>query len=306
MEVSVLICTYNRPEKLLHTVLHSIIHDSEEKPDELIVVNGGDERADRVVRQYVGQGVCVKLINTINKNLAASRNIGLAHCTKDIIAMTDDDARVFPDWIAKLKQVHREQPDVGAVGGPVIGIDEEMMLGKVAEMITFPKWENPRFVLSLPGVNISYKKTIIDQIGLQDETLFRGEDVDFNWRIKELGYEILFDPRIKVNHYHRSTFSSFLNQYYMYGRGQYLLRRKWWAKRRVYPRKLISGNILYIAFSFVTGPFVKAFSICRRLDSFAHCLRSLPLIFAADLVFRVGVLVQAAKEWNLNISERLK
>ena len=103
MQVSVLVCTYNRPENLLHTALHSIVHGSKIQPDELIVVNGGDERADRVVKQYMGQGICVKLVNTTNKNVAASRNIGLAHCTKGIIAMTDDDARVFPDWIAKFE-----------------------------------------------------------------------------------------------------------------------------------------------------------------------------------------------------------
>ena len=199
-----------------------------------------------------------------------------------------------------LKQAHEEQPNAAAIGGPVIGTNPELMLGRVTEMITFPKWNEPRFVLSLPGVNISYKKAIIDQIGLQDETLFRGEDVDFNWRIKERGFKILFDPRIKVYHYHRPTLRSFLNQYYMYGRGQYLLRRKWWAKRRVYPRKLITGNTLFIAFSFVIGPFSRAFSILRRLDSFIEWVQSLPLIFAADLAFRTGFIVQVIKEWNRN------
>jgi glycosyltransferase involved in cell wall biosynthesis len=42
----------------------------------------------------------------VTKNLAASRNVGLPHYTGDIVAMTDDDAEVFPDWVAQMKRAH--------------------------------------------------------------------------------------------------------------------------------------------------------------------------------------------------------
>ena len=94
--VSVLICTYNRP-KLLARVLRSLLEGCHERPDEIVVVNGGDSRADDAVRECPNPGgVNVKLIGTRNKNLAASRNVGLRHCTGDVVAMTDDDAKSFP------------------------------------------------------------------------------------------------------------------------------------------------------------------------------------------------------------------
>ena len=88
-----------------------------------MVVNGGDERADKIVeqiRQKVegnGHSIEIKLIKTVNKNLAASRNVGLPHCTGDLVAMTDDDAEVYPDWVTQMKHVHAEHPEAGAVGG---------------------------------------------------------------------------------------------------------------------------------------------------------------------------------------------
>ncbi len=57
--LSILICTYNRHE-LLEKALASLVDETIEKPDQLVVVNGGDERADKVVERFTGRtsGVC--------------------------------------------------------------------------------------------------------------------------------------------------------------------------------------------------------------------------------------------------------
>ena len=140
MTISVLICTYNRHD-LLDTAIRSIVEGCDEKPDELVVVNGGDEQTDEVVNRYVGTGtVDVRLIKTVNVNLANSRNIGLAECRGEVVAMTDDDAEeVFPDWIRRIRVVFDRNPGAGAVGGRVIGTNRESLVGKVADAITFPE-----------------------------------------------------------------------------------------------------------------------------------------------------------------------
>ncbi len=124
MKLSVLICTYNRPE-LLVQCLDALIWRTMERPDQVVVVNGGDERTDILVgntrQKAEGNNIQIELVKTINKNLAASRNVGLAHCKGDIVAMTDDDAEVFPDWVVQMKRLHAEHPETGAVGGRLIG-----------------------------------------------------------------------------------------------------------------------------------------------------------------------------------------
>src|SRR5437588_4349042 len=99
MKLSVLICTYNR-DNLLTKCLDALVYRTIDKPDQVIVVNGGDKRADDVVEciaaraKQEGIRTEIKLIKTLNRNLAASRNVGLPACTGDVIAMTDDDAEV--------------------------------------------------------------------------------------------------------------------------------------------------------------------------------------------------------------------
>lgn len=296
MEISVLICTYNRPVELLDAVLKSLIDDSFDKPDELVVINGGDERADRIVRKFMGRGVNIKLVNTINKNLAASRNIGLAYCSKEIVALTDDDAQVFPDWIARMKEAHVVHPEAGAIGGAVIGINTESLVTKVADLETFPSWEKPQYVRTLPGVNISYKRAVVNEVGLQDENFFRGEDVDYNWRVKQLGYEIYFDPKIKVYHFHRPTLMGLLNQHFMYGRSYYLVRRKWPDMNCIYPRQMTNGRDVVKLARFWIAPFFKSLTMSLRLNSAFLRILGAPLILAVRMTWRLGIIVQAFLE----------
>jgi GT2 family glycosyltransferase len=289
---SVLLCTYNRP-KLLEQALRSLIVGTSEKPDQVVIVNGGDEYADQVVRTFQTRSeIEIKLIKTKNKNLAASRNIGLPNCTGDIIATTDDDAEVFPDWVTQMKRLHAEHPEAGAIGGPVIGTNAHTIVGQVADLITFPSWPEQRCVRTLPGVNISYKKNVINQIGLQDETLFRGEDVDFNWRVQKLGYAILFDPSVKVYHHHRPTVRGFLNQHFMYGRAYYLVRSKWHEMYCVYPHRLHSVRDILKAINFMAALTYQPFLTARQLDHPSDRLMVLPLLCAVGLAWKGGMLAE--------------
>jgi GT2 family glycosyltransferase len=292
MRVSTLICTYQRHD-LLRKALTALVIDTAEKPDQVVVVNGGDARADSVVTSFTNcQHPRVELINTKNVNLATSRNVGLKHCDGDIIAMTDDDAMVFPDWITALKRAHDRDPEAGAVGGAVIGWNTDALVGKVADLVTFPSWPDARYVRNLPGVNISYKAHVLLQVGEQDETLARGEDVDFNWRVLKLGYKILFDPEIRVYHYHRATVRGLLRQFYMYGRFYYAVRRKWPEMYAMYPRGFRSGKDALKFVNFLAeaayGPWLQVI----RIREWPVRLAALPLLTMTGIAWRAGIIQQ--------------
>ncbi len=288
---SVLVCTYNRPDKL-SMALKALIDLTKEKPDQVVVVNGGDDRSDLIVRNYMNwPGIQVELVKTVNKNLASSRNIGLAHCTGDIVAMTDDDAEVFPDWVTQMKNIHNEHPEAGGVGGAVAGANSERsLLSRIADESVFSSPTQPGYVRTIAGVNVSYKQAVLKQVGLQDEALFRGEDVDFNWRIKKLGYEIYYDPQIKVLHHNRSQLRQLINQFYMYGRAYYLVRRKWPEMYCVYPhhiRKIKDVlKIINCVLSILYQPFITA--------SISYPWYSIPVVYIIE--FFTGMA------WNLGVT----
>lgn len=298
MNLSVLICTYNRPD-LLTRALEALTRHSEEKPDQIVVVNGGDDRTDRLVESFITtnkNGLEIILARTINRNAASSRNVGLPHCRGDIIATTDDDAQVFPNWVTLMKRAHKEHPEAGAVGGPVIGTSTDSIIGKAADLITFPAWPAPQYVRTIPTVNISYKREVIDRVGPMDETLFCGEDVDYNWRIQKLGYKVYFDPQIKVYHEHRSSLKGFLNQHYRYGRGYYLVRRKWPDMYCVYPHRIRRFGDVLKAANFIAALLYQPFKTSQKVTSVKSRRALIPVMFLAGLAWKGGMVMQACKE----------
>lgn len=308
MKFSVLICTYNRPE-MLAQCLDALAHRTTEKPDEIVVVNGGDARTDEVVegfrrqgtgdrRQETGDGsrnagnVEVQLVKTVNQNLAASRNAGLPHCTGDIIGMTDDDAEVFPDWVTQMKRAHAEHPEAGAVGGTIVGARADSFMSRLADRVTFAAYPTARYVRTLPGVNVSYKRAGVERAGPQDETLFRGEDVDYNWRLRQLGYEIYYDPAVQVRHHHRPTLRKFLNQHYMYGRAYYLVRRKWQDMYCVYPHSVRSVKDVLKAVNFAAAIFYEPLMYAGRMERPADKILAYPVLVANQMAWRGGMIRQ--------------
>jgi GT2 family glycosyltransferase len=289
---SVLICTYNRAP-MLDKCLRALIDRTCEKPDQVVVVNGGSDDADNVLASYMDRpGIEVKLVKTMNKNLAASRNIGLPHCTGSIIAMTDDDAEVFPDWVTQMKAVHAAHPDAGAVGGPVIGSDKDSLVSRIADEVTFRRYTSEQTVRTLPGVNVSYKREVVEAVGSQDEALFRGEDVDYNWRVKQHGYEIIYHPDIKVLHHHRPTLRRFINQHYMYGRAYYLVRHKWPEMYSVYPHRLRRTRDILKAANFFAGTLYEPLIYARKMRGLGSKLATMVVLLLNGIFWRAGMVRQ--------------
>ena len=169
-------------------------------------------------------------------------------------------------------------------------------LSQIADAATFPSYNSIRPVRSVPGVNSSYKKDVILQVGKYDESLFRGEDVDYNWRVKLNGWEILFVPTIKVNHIHRSTWKALFKQHFMYGRAHYLVRLKWPEMYSHYPMKISSlrSFMKWIA-SWILTPILDAKLKANRLNKMQNGFDILVLLLV-NLSNRIGTAYQRRKK----------
>ncbi|MBC8076223.1 MAG: glycosyltransferase, partial [Chloroflexales bacterium] len=254
---------------------------------------GGDARADALVEAYARHPhIRFQLVRTANRNLATSRNVGLPQCVGEVIALTDDDAQVFPDWIAQIGAALKRHPQAGAVGGPVLGSNTHTLVGRVSDAVTFPAWPTARPVRTLPGVNVAYRAAVVRAVGAFDERLFRGEDVDYNWRVAQLGHSLIFDPTIRVRHEHRATWRGLLRQHWMYGRAYRLVRRKWPAMYCVYPHGLLRARDGLKAGYFVAGALIEPLRSLRRLPPGRDRLLAYAPMVANQLVWRAGMLFQ--------------
>lgn len=70
------------------------------------------------------------------------------------------------------------------------------------------------------------RRSVLDEVGLFDETIRRGEDWELNLRIRHAGYRVWFDPALAVTYWPRESWSRLARQFHATGawRGE-LVRR---------------------------------------------------------------------------------
>jgi glycosyltransferase involved in cell wall biosynthesis len=292
MKITVFICTYNRGN-LINGTLEALINNQTRNPNEIIVVNGGGENdCQKTLGKWQKEFFSLKIIKTNNKNLATSRNVGLPHCSGDLILQTDDDARPFPNWIEEMVKAHKNNPGYGVIGGRVIDANQGKFLSKIADTATFPYHFSTCEVRSVPGVNSSYKKEVISLVGEYDETLFRGEDVDYNWRAIQLGWKVLYCPDVKVKHLHRPSWKGLFYQHFMYGRAHYLVRKKWPEMYSHYPFKINSiHTLLKWGASWTWIPLLDAYNKSKKMNTLYNGFEIMTF-WIINLTNRFGSVVQ--------------
>jgi glycosyltransferase involved in cell wall biosynthesis len=210
---TVVIASQDRPEELrqcLNSVLRSVTSE-----DEVIVVDSASADPDAV--SAVASTAGVRLIRSERAGSARARNIGVRHSRGEIVAFTDDDARVDPGWLDALVDGF-SNPSVGAVVGPVfeIGSNPPVLLLNFAyfdaatDAVTFNRMQDDwfarvRFGAIGSGANLAVRRNVFERQGLFRESLGRGAPIggDENYFLLTIieGEEtVVNEPSARVYH----------------------------------------------------------------------------------------------------------
>jgi cellulose synthase/poly-beta-1,6-N-acetylglucosamine synthase-like glycosyltransferase len=195
---------------------------------EIIVVDGNSTDGTRkIVEEYP-----VTLVEEEGRGLNAARNTGIRWSTGEIIAFTDGDCVVPPDWARSIVKNFRD-PFVGFVGGLVEGYNKEDFLSKYMDETFFHA--KPYFrerkettdlnLLQFPaGCNMAFRRHALEKIDFFDERIYYGfDDLDPVEQLGSKGFRIVLDPDVFVWHQHRTSLKALLKQHFKYGRGGALL-----------------------------------------------------------------------------------
>jgi cellulose synthase/poly-beta-1,6-N-acetylglucosamine synthase-like glycosyltransferase len=155
------------------------------------------------------------------------RNIGAEKAKGSLIAFTDDDTILRKDWIKNGIKHLIENEDYVGVGGPNYTPKEELPFAKAVGRIFGSKFlfsfrytighSKAKEIAHNPTCNYIIKKNIVNEIKFH-ETLWPGEDVEFDIRVRKAGYKILYAPDVVVWHHRRPRPTAFLKQMFNYGK----------------------------------------------------------------------------------------
>jgi glycosyltransferase involved in cell wall biosynthesis len=217
-ELSVLICTRNRPEKLKRAVA-SVLANSVSS-FELIVVDQSTDQLSAEVMASFGDGR-IRYLQTPTVGLAISRNIAIRAARADTLVFTDDDCVCDREWLAAIQAEYAREPTALGVYGRVVpygnrddirsntvGVSGDLICPAVnnsSERRVFDRPAIPQRELG-GGNNMSFRKEVFSKVGVFIETLGSGspmgagEDTEFSYRLLWHRCKVVYSPRPLVHH----------------------------------------------------------------------------------------------------------
>ena len=113
--ITVGIITRNRASDLKHA-LESLTRQLR-SPDEVVLVdNGSTDDTKAVVESFNGR-LPVKYLHLADASIPLARNMVVEHATQEIIAFTDDDCGIPPEWLGSIERGFLRAKNIGIVGG---------------------------------------------------------------------------------------------------------------------------------------------------------------------------------------------
>lgn len=231
--VSIVICTRNRAARLRSALER--ISKLDDKPDwECVVVdNSSTDETPAVIAAAARASPNIRAVAQARIGLGAARDKGWREARGDLIAFTDDDCYVAPDYVRQITAAFQEHPKAGCMGGRILLHDPDdapVTIDVREAAVEYP----PRSFIwagALQGANLVFRRSVLEAIGGFDPELGAGtpfpcEDVDVVAAALWAGCTARFDPRIVVYHHHgrRETDIPALMAGYDRGRGAYYMK----------------------------------------------------------------------------------
>jgi len=214
VQVSVVVPSY-RSRATVERCLESLLEQETERAYEILLVDSSDDGTERLVagRFPPERHPRLRVIHLPERTLpGAARNLGIRAARGTIVALTDADCVVPPDWLERLMARHERDP-LAAVGGAVdngLPRNPVAWAGLLVEFNEFLARSPARAVGLLPTCNVAYRRDVFERHGAFPEDLWPSEDHVFAHGVAAAGERLLFDPAIRVRHLFRPTLGAFL------------------------------------------------------------------------------------------------
>lgn len=213
MAPAIIICTLNRPREL-RACLQSV-ENQELQPAFVVVVDSSDPEtfganADAIRSLAERSGVEVRHLHA-KRGLASQRNAGIESIRADAIdwvQFVDDDVELLPGYLAAVNEHFADRHIAGVEGidrnqgasprGVFRVIYPRLRSGSCLSKTGhnwFPNAATACSVDWLSGCAPAYRRSVLDGVAFDERRTGagHGEDVDFSFRIGQLG-RLVYDP----------------------------------------------------------------------------------------------------------------
>ncbi len=209
-ELSIVVAAWN-DITLLRQCLASMQGQAEIADTEIIVAsNFGCERNETIKELFAHVNcICLPESATVPQLRAA----GIASAQGEVIALIEDHCTLDEKWCAEVKKAHKSSQSI--VGGAVENASRERLLDWAVYFYDYGRFMLPGkagVVSSLSGMNISYKRFVLESVGENYREGFF--EAFINEQLKEQGHSLYLQPSMIVYHQKKYRMGDALIQCY--------------------------------------------------------------------------------------------
>ena len=157
----------------------------------------------------------VRVINSPHRGFSQTRNIGINAASYDIVVTLDSDAILRKDWLSKIVP-YFDEPNVAAVAGYAI-TGNKSIIGRMMGYDVESRLDRMvNYTDHLYTMNTAFRRRVLFEVGLFDESLGGAEDADMSRKLVNKGYQLLLSKDACCTHYWRDDYIGYMKQQYNY------------------------------------------------------------------------------------------
>lgn len=247
IQIVVIIPTLNE-EYFIADCLKSVIHQSYplSMMDIMVVDGGSSDKTAFIVNEFSLKYNEIRFVNNPKKIQSAAFNIGVSKSLASYIIRLDAHA-VYDEKYIELCLMHLlKDSQIGNAGGKwLIKAQYDTIIAKANAILnsttfgiggaSYRVGDKEKNVETVPFG--AFPRKVVEEIGPMNESLARGEDNEYNARIRKAGYRIHFDPNIKCIYFARKNLKESCLQ--MFANGKSVARLLFLDKNYVNVRHLV-------------------------------------------------------------------
>ena len=207
--ISVVVPTRDRAS-VIHHALHTIL-SSDHTDFELVVVDqSADGQTDAALGPFMADPR-LRYLRDVSVGKSAGLNAGIRAARGALVAMTDDDCQVPPDWLRQIETAFAVDRRIGIVFGNVLPAPQDRAEGRIPSYVR----QQPFVALGIRDKNqveglgacMAVRRSVWQSLGGFDEMLgvgarfHAGEEGDFALRALLAGHWIHETPAVWLTHY---------------------------------------------------------------------------------------------------------
>jgi succinoglycan biosynthesis protein ExoA len=279
--ISVILPILNEEAHLKGAINSILCQDYQGKTEVILAVGPSHDRTLEIAQQISQQDSRVVIVENPTGRTAAGLNLALKKSQNPVIVRVDGHAQIPSNYLSLVVEILNKTGAVN-VGGVMAAVGTTAFENAVAGAMRSPlgvgasRFHTGGEAGVVDTVYLgAFRREALLAIGGFDERFTRAQDWELNFRLRENGGVVYFDPRLHVTYRPRSTVKALAKQYFEYGR---------W--RRVVSRKH-SGTINY---RYLAPPFALVGFAASLIAGFIA-----PILFTPAAIYSLFVLLASIK-----------